>query len=126
MSFITAAITVTSDFEGDCPGCVEKVFEDHFRLVLASNPQIERGFGGFNSNCSWQASPTLGPSISAYTVDHAKSTNSAGHIAAYRPSQRSAGPDLGAGSGGALHRAGFYARSDEADRRSRQSPHTLG
>ena len=55
------------------------------------------------------------PTSSAYTVDHAKSTNPAGHIATYRPGQRTAGPDLGAGSSGARCRAGFYLRSDEAD-----------
>src|SRR5262245_59041052 len=68
-------------------------------LQSANRTRLRR----FNSNCSRQASPTLRAPNSAYTVDHAKSTNSAGHIAAYRPSQRSAGPDLGTGSGGALH-----------------------
>lgn len=67
-----------------------------------------------------------GRRIWAYTVDHAKSTNLADRIAAYRPGQCSAGQDLGAGSSRALRRVGFYPRPDEADRRRRKSPHTVG
>ena len=101
------------------------------RLMKRCSPRLascsEVWSGSTAGDGSQRATRTtdLGRPISAYTVGQAKSTDPARHIAAFRPGRRSADPDLGAGSRRA-HGAGFYARSDETDRGSRESPHTLG